>query len=279
MLDEIDFREGAMPWQEPPRRSSWLAKWTWIFLGIMALGLLIGLVIPSPTRCDWPSARKLQCASNLRQMGLGITSYVNTYGQFPPGTIPNPDFPLDRRLGWGIPILPFIDQASYFTDHGTTLEVAERLASDDPVFADLRLGIARCPSSQTQASYVAIAGLGIDAPSLPTKDPRAGIFGDDRRVTPADIKDGAANTMMLTESAIIPGPWFAGGRANVQGLNPLSQPYIGPARQFGGLHKGGTNVLMADGSIRFVKESVDPKVVEALSTMAGGEKVSAPEDD
>jgi prepilin-type processing-associated H-X9-DG protein len=279
MFDEIDFRDGAMPWQEPSQRSPRLAKWTGYLCVIAFVGVLIGLLLPVIQTGGGRYSRQLQCASNIRQMGLGIAQYVNAHGQFPPGTIPNPDLPLDRRLGWGITLLPYIDQVSYFADHGTTLEAAERLASDDPVFADLKPGIAHCPSSMTRANFVAIAGLGLDAPSLPTKDPRAGIFGDDRRVTPADIKDGTSTTMMLAESAIIPGPWFAGGRANVQGLNPLSQPYIGPDRQFGGLHKGGANVLMADGSVRFVKESVDPKVFEALSTIAGGEKVSATWDD
>jgi hypothetical protein len=58
----------------------------------------------------------------------------------------------------------------------------------------------------------------------------------------------------------------------VRGLNPARTPYVGPKRQFGGLHTGGAWVAMADGSLRKVSESVDPKVFEALSTMAGGER-------
>jgi prepilin-type processing-associated H-X9-DG protein len=214
-------------------------------------------------------------------MGLGVAQYVNVYGRYPPGTIPNPDLPLDRRLGWGIPILTYLDQVSYFEDHGTTLEAAERLDIDDPVFADLKLGITRCPESisPTRTNFVAMAGLGLDAPSLPTNHPRAGIFGDDRRVTPADIKDGTASTMMLSESDNVLGPWFAGGRRTVRGLDPINQPYIGKNRQLGGNHAGGANVLMADGSIKFVSESIDPKILEALSTMAGKETVPADFDD
>lgn len=223
----------------------------------------------------------MRCASNLRLLGLGIAQYIHINGQYPPGTIPNPNLPLDRRLGWGIPILPYIDEAGYCQDHGTTLEAAERLASDDPVFADLHPGVTRCPESlsETRTNFIAIAGLGPDAPSLPTNHPRAGIFGDDRRVIPADIKDGTANTMMLSETDNLPGPWFAGGRATVRGLDPANQPYIGEGRQLGGNHKRGANVLMADGSLKFISESVDPKILEALSTMAGGEKLSVPDDE
>jgi prepilin-type processing-associated H-X9-DG protein len=37
------------------------------------------------------------------------------------------------------------------------------------------------------------------------------------------------------------------------------------------LHSGGVNVAMADGSIRFVAEGVDPAAWQAMSTIQGGE--------
>jgi len=40
-------------------------------------------------------------------------------------------------------------------------------------------------------------------------------------------------------------------------------------------HSGGINALMADGSVRFVKDSIAPNVWYALATAAGGESVSA----
>ncbi|MEO6808585.1 MAG: DUF1559 domain-containing protein, partial [Isosphaeraceae bacterium] len=39
-------------------------------------------------------------------------------------------------------------------------------------------------------------------------------------------------------------------------------------------HRGGVNLLLGDGSTRFVKTSVDPKVWQALGTIAGGEAVA-----
>jgi hypothetical protein len=62
----------------------------------------------------------------------------------------------------------------------------------------------------------------------------------------------------------------------VRGLDLANTPYIGPSRQFGGLHLGGTWVAMADGSVRWATDAIDPKIFEALSTMAAGEKVSVP---
>lgn len=39
-------------------------------------------------------------------------------------------------------------------------------------------------------------------------------------------------------------------------------------------HPGGINALMADGSVRFVKDAVDRRVWWALGTRAGGEVVT-----
>ena len=87
----------------------------------------------------------------------------------------------------------------------------------------------------------------------------------------ADISDGAANTMMLVETLLANGSWTAGGPATVRGLDPGRQPYVGPGKQFGGSHRGGVMVAFADGSVRFLRETVDARLFEGLSTIAGGE--------
>ena len=40
-------------------------------------------------------------------------------------------------------------------------------------------------------------------------------------------------------------------------------------------HPGGVNVLLGDGSVRFVKETLVPSIWNALSTVNGGEIISA----
>jgi prepilin-type N-terminal cleavage/methylation domain-containing protein/prepilin-type processing-associated H-X9-DG protein len=44
---------------------------------------------------------------------------------------------------------------------------------------------------------------------------------------------------------------------------------------FGSQHPGGANFAMADGSVRFIKESISQQMYRALGTRAGGEVVSA----
>jgi hypothetical protein len=133
-----------------------------------------------------------------------------------------------------------------------------------------------CPSSSTVAptspqptTSIGIAGIGIDAPWLPKIDRRAGVSGYDRTTTIADIKDGTANTMMLSESGRAIGSWLQGSPATVRGLDPINTPYIGPGRQFGGRHDNVAVIAMAGGSVRVVRESIAPKLFEAYRLVIG----------
>jgi prepilin-type processing-associated H-X9-DG protein len=122
--------------------------------------------------------------------------------------------------------------------------------------------------------------VGAAAAQLPLSDPRVGFFGYDRQISLKDIKDGAANTMAVTE---VPdgGPWTAGGNATVRGLAADGRPYLGNRGQFSSLHGNstvfswstGVNVLFADASVRSFAATLSPEVLEAMATTAGGEQV------
>ena len=50
--------------------------------------------------------------------------------------------------------------------------------------------------------------------------------------------------------------------------NASHNPGLAAARSY---HPGGVNVLMADGSVRFVRDGIDPVTWRAMGTRAGGE--------
>jgi prepilin-type processing-associated H-X9-DG protein len=222
---------------------------------------------------------RVQCQSNLRNVVMGALCYANREGHFPSGTWPNPSLPPEKRLSWYTAILPDLD------DPELREMLDGDLSWDSPAnegVANITIGVLRCPDRARPpvevpmpTPFVGIAGLGSDAPFLPKGHPRAGVFGYDRQTALSDIKDGAAYTMVVTESGRVGRSWLAGGPATVRGLDTADLPYIGPGRQFGGLHRiSGANVAFADGSVRFISDSVNPRIFEALSTIAGGEYVS-----
>ncbi len=230
---------------------------------------------PSFRETDGPPT----CQTHLRNVVLGVLQYANSEGAFPTATWSNESLSPEKRLSWHAATLPYNDMQDLWAQLDKTQpwdgNANQRIAST-------HIRIYKCtdvpgvPVGQPEPTqYIGIAGLGTDAPFMPEGHPRAGVFGYDRRTTLADIKDGASSTMIVAESARVGGSWLEGGPATVRGLDTADLPYIGPGRQFGSVHRFGTNVAFADGSVRFVRDTINPRILEAFSTIAGGETVPA----
>ncbi len=66
------------------------------------------------------AAARSQCASNLRQIAIGLQDYADAHpgksalnakgSLLPAGTVPNAALPPERRLSWLVEILPFVEQ-------------------------------------------------------------------------------------------------------------------------------------------------------------------------
>lgn len=263
-----------------------MARWTVgrMMLGIAGIAVLLGgycALEAYQEGCTFVCSRHTQCASNERNVILSILGYVHAKGSFPTGTWPNPDLLPEERLSWYYGISDDLDYQGLSRAVDST---APWYGPANAPVAGTRLGVLACPDAPRTLSggliptaYIGIAGLGTDAPILPEGHPRAGIFGYDRRTTLKDITDGAAFTMVLAESDRVQGSWLAGGPATVRGLDPADQPYLGPRRPFGGRHQPrgtkGANVAFADGSVRFIPDTIDPRIFEAFSTIAGDESL------
>jgi hypothetical protein len=124
--------------------------------------------------------------------------------------------------------------------------------------------------------FVGMSGIedarNVAAAQLPRSDPRAGIFGYDAVARPDEITDGLGHTIMVVGSGKLANPWLLGGGATIRGARePLFDGISGLGSE--GLPTPGTVVLMADGSVRTVPKSIDPKVFRAMCTIQGRETV------
>ncbi len=242
---------------------------------------------------------RAECRHNLLAIGLALHNYHDIYDTFPPGTVVNGDLTPQRRLSWltvlinlltqGLQLLIEMTKPWDSPENRMPTFLHTSTDGDPPPFTTPAADVSflRCPAHPGrptpnglgETDYIGVAGLGTDAATLPSGHPRSGVFSYERPTRLGDIKDGIASTMMMAETTQARGPWTAGGPATVRGLDPSRQPYIGRGRQFGGAHQGGVMVAFADGSVRFLREAIDPKVFEALSTVAGGEMLPPGWDD
>jgi hypothetical protein len=94
---------------------------------------------------------------------------------------------------------------------------------------------------------------------------------------------------MIVETNFENGPWGQGGFSTVRGIDTTGSSYLGTSGQFGSFHRTKestlfktypqcSNCVFVDSSVRALVVTMDPKTFEALTTIAGGEKVDLPID-
>lgn len=241
--------------------------------GVATTGIAVALLLPA-VQAAREAARRTQSANNLKQIGLAMHNYHDTFGHFPAGDIPNDNLAEDERLSWIVSILPYLEQAALYNQidaKSTWNSNSNRRWTSVAVPVLLHPGINLPQVGDAGAThYVGLAGLGEKGPTLASNEKGAGMFayGKPRRFR--DILDGTSNTVAVAEATDNPSPW-----AQAKGsIRPLTQqPYLHGPDGIGGPSRGGTNMLFGDGAVRFVSDNIDPRVMEALVTIAGGEVV------
>ena len=151
--------------------------------------------------------------------------------------------------------------------------------------------------------YVASAGQ-FEESDFPASN--NGVFYRGSHIAMQDITDGSSQTLMVGERSrnlsdatwvgVIPGAKVCTNPTwkfpNCEMSNALVLGHTGPspggqqwidtpnnkgagADDFWSLHPGGCEFLFCDGSVRFLKETINPQVFSQLATRAGGEVVSS----
>lgn len=214
------------------------------------------------------------------------------------------------QYGWGTFILPFIEQGNLYESVRTASDdfsISYNAAAVQSL-AETELSAYRCPSdtmgkinpfrrSVGTSNYIGIAGnTSHSSSNLFTAASWNGIFGHNSETRMRDITDGLTNTAMFGErdgaaqgaNIHLPdngrhnaGIWvgvhqptypeghfyFLNTHAQYGFINNPAEPW----RPLGSMHPGGAMFTLADGSVRFVSDTIEGTTYRNLGAMSDGQ--------
>jgi prepilin-type N-terminal cleavage/methylation domain-containing protein len=261
---------------------------------IAIIAILIALLLPAVQQAR-EAARRTQCRNNMHQLGIALHNYHDTHNCFPPSATAYDTGSYWRgTTGWGIFLLPFLDEAALYNayNHDRMPTHGENSTATGSYLAQLD-----CPtlglqgqtyvSGATRMSYSAYqANAGTQYYHQWGTPTTAGMMYRNARVRIRDVRDGTSQTILMGEVPVGPDPGgnpamhnYWGGDTYV-GANVEASVY--DARYtinsgaciwcgFGSMHEGGAFFLFCDGQVRFLSENIDFTTFRSLVTKAGNE--------
>jgi prepilin-type N-terminal cleavage/methylation domain-containing protein len=273
---------------------------------IAIIGILIALLLPA-VQAAREAARRTSCTNNLRQIGVALHQYHETYQTLPAGwTAYDPGsrrpYPLgEPGWGWAVRILPYLEQASVLKNN-----IHEKLPLSDPANQYVRtliLKVFRCPTdigptsfvdpedpaqlSLPVGNYVGMFGVKniheCHMLSVGQRCSSDGVFYHNSAVRFEDITDGLSQTFFVGERTSwmrldAYSTWLGapphddcgpGMVLGTAGYPPNSKEE--DTHNFSSRHPMGTNFLLGDGSVRLIREDINEAIYHALSTRDAGD--------
>ncbi len=278
-----------------------------LLLAFIVIGFIVTAVQRGRLNANMDASR-----NNLRQLAFFAAHHANPMPDpkdkpsfkvditklprnIPAATIVVPGIAPENRLSWVVTILPSLDQRR---QPGEQLLAEIKLdqpwnAEPNQQAARTRLPVLLCPENLPEmpagspaiTCYVGIAGVGTDAatlmlvPGMPTPQ-RAGAFRYDQATPFERITDGLSQTLLIGETANMPGPWLQGGPSTTRGFDDAmgAKSLLGLGGQFGGFFPTSTNFALCDGGVRTFSPRTTPDVLLKMATIAGGETETIPVD-
>ena len=289
---------------QPPKRGFTIIE---LLVVIAIIAVLISLLLPAVQQAR-EAARRTQCKNNLMQIGLALHNYMGGHGCLPPGT-QNSTGPIQSKedggyhMSWHTQILPYLDQSNAYQRIDFTESVYARVNAPIRVH---RISTLLCPSdfSNSAPGVTNYCGIHNDF-ETPINVDQNGVLFLNSSIRYEDVRDGSANTIFAIESLVLNGGdlgWMSGTRSTLRnvvtaipGSTPDSPPTFQSAMlpasqtgrtmqvaavgslnadfvgQGGSQHPGGFQVLLGDGSVRFISLNTSPIVLRNLAHRHDGE--------
>ena len=203
---------------------------------IAIIAVLIALLLPAVQQAR-EAARRSQCKNHLKQIGLAMHNYLDTFSVFPPGYVdlrgnPGSNTTLQDNHGhwaWSAMLLPYVELGTIYNTLQVGTRTASEAATSHRAIMQTPYSVFRCPSDTGPATNTANLGSGImnsagtevplsltnyvaSANSKQVRQHKAtrsddgttgstGMFYRDSNVSMRNLTDGSSNTIMVGERA------------------------------------------------------------------------------
>jgi hypothetical protein len=220
-------------------------------------GVLVALLLPA-VQAAREAARRAQTMNHLKQLGLAMHNFHDTFRAFPAAySVDEDGKPL---LSWRVHVLPFLEEGRLYEEF--RLDEPWDSPHNRQLIAQMP-EVFKAPGSQAppgKTNYLGVRGedMAFIAPKQAERTPR----GSSLR----EFLDGTSNTVMIVE---------ANDQSAVEWTRPVDfEPDANqPLEGLVGLRPGIFQALFADGSVRAISETIDPVTLMRLFTKADGHPV------
>ena len=277
---------------------------------IAIIGILIALLLPA-VQAAREAARRMQCANNLKQLGLATHIYSDAHNQFPPGARSGENYS-GTMYSLFVYLLPYMEGNNTLqqfdltqpmtTEQNELVATAVGSALVCPSFSgdretiedDVAMGLVTTYSGIMGSSKSSHRFLSLESEENCGSYYDDGLFYPESQVRINDISDGTSSTFAIGERIYGLRIWTRGASY----FGSLSNPKkfcVGSAKNviwpinsdeqtanaykfndlfFGSEHPGGAQFVFADGSTHFINDAIDMTAYRALATRDGGETVN-----
>jgi prepilin-type processing-associated H-X9-DG protein len=205
-----------------------------VYIVLLTFFIYIPLLLPAISSSR-EAARRMQCMNNLKQVGLALCNYHDTYKHFPPANICDKNGkPL---YSWRVAILPMMEFGRLY--NSLTKDEPWNSQTNATFLGKLSFPEYICPSAELDpkdytTNYVAVIGPGTT-------------WREDGPVKLSALPDGGSHTVMAVETVNSDVHWAEPRDLTVE--EALDRMKTGKGLRISTAHPSVINVLFADGHV------------------------------